>query len=89
MFKCEEDAIKSVEKKLQEREKQEAEDRELLRELKADPAILAEIQYRILSRKLHNQIYEMVTEAIEDGTVQVNSVEDLPTLIELDLLLNC
>lgn len=44
---------------------------------------------RILSKKLHNQIYTMVTEAIEDGTVQVNSVEDLLTLIELDLLLNC
>lgn len=64
-------------------------DIEILQEVKADPAILAEIQYRILSRKLHNQIYTMVTEAIEDGTVQVNSVEDLLTLIELDLLLNC
>lgn len=64
-------------------------DIEILQEVKADPAILAEIEYRILSKKLHNQIYTMVTEAIEDGTVQVNSVEDLLTLIELDLLLNC
>lgn len=64
-------------------------DIEILKEVKADPDILAEIEYRILSRKLHNQIYTMVTEAIEDGTVQVNSVEDLLTLIELDLLLNC
>ncbi|MGN0160879.1 MAG: hypothetical protein ACI4AQ_05785 [Lachnospiraceae bacterium] len=88
MFKCEEDAKKSIEKKMQEREKQEAEDRELLRELKADPAILAELQYRILSRKLHNQIYGMVTEAIENDVVQVKTVEDLLTLIELDLLLN-
>lgn len=78
-----------IEKSIQEREKLEAEDRELLRELKADPAILAEIEYRILSKKLHNQIYTMVTEAIEDGTVQINAVEDLLTLIELDLLLNC
>ena len=64
-------------------------DIEILQEVKADPAILAEIEYRILSKKLHNQIYTMVTEAIEDGTVQVNSVDDLLTLIELDLLLNC
>lgn len=64
-------------------------DIEILQEVKADPAILAEIEYRILSKKLHNQIYTMVTEAIEEGTVQVNSVEDLLTLIELDLLLNC
>jgi hypothetical protein len=64
-------------------------DIEILKEVKADPAILAEIQYRILSRKLHNQIYTMVTEAIDNGTVQVNSVEDFITLIELDLLLNC
>ena len=64
-------------------------DIEILQEVKADPAILAEIENRILSKKLHNQIYTMVTEAIEDGTVQVNSVEDLLTLIELDLLLNC
>lgn len=64
-------------------------DIEILQEVKADPAILAEIEYRILSKKLHNQIYTMVTEAIEDGTVEVNSVEDLLTLIELDLLLNC
>jgi hypothetical protein len=77
-----------IEKSIQEREKQEAEDRELLRELKADPAILAELQYRILSRKLHNQICEMVTEAIENDVVQVKTVEDLLTLIELDLLIN-
>lgn len=64
-------------------------DIEILQEVKADPAILAEMEYRILSRKLHNQIYTMVTEAIDNGTVQVNSVEDLLTLIELDLLLNC
>lgn len=76
-----------IEKSIQEREKQEAEDRELLQELKADPAILAEIQYRILSRKLHNQIYEMVTEAIDNNTIKVKSVEDLFILIELDLLL--
>ena len=76
-----------IEKSIQERENQEAEDRELLQELKADPAILAEIQYRILSRKLHNQIYEMVTEAIDNNTIKVKSVEDLFTLIELDLLL--
>ena len=77
-----------IEKSIQDREKQEAEDRELLRELKADPAILAELQYRILSRKLHNQIYEMVTEAIDNDVVQVKNVEDLLTLIELDLLIN-
>ena len=77
-----------IEKSIQEREKQEAEDRELLRELKADPSLLAEIQYRILSRKLHNQIYEMVTEAIDNDVVQVKTVEDLLTLIELDLLIN-
>ena len=62
-------------------------DIEILQEVKADPAILAEIQYRILSRKLHNQIYEMVTEAIDNNTIKVKSVEDLFTLIELDLLL--
>lgn len=62
-------------------------DEEILREVKRDPALLADIQYRILSRKLHNQIMEKVTEAIESGTVQVNSIEDIETCLEIELLL--
>ena len=62
-------------------------DEELLREIKRDPVLLADIQYRILTRKLHNQIMEKVSEAIESGTVQVNSIEDIETCLQIELLL--
>lgn len=39
-------------------------DQELLRELKAYPALLAEVQGKVLARKLHNQIYELINKAV-------------------------
>lgn len=62
-------------------------DEDILAEVKGDPALLADIQYRILSRKLHNQIMEKVTEAIESGVVQVNSIEDIETCLQIELML--
>lgn len=63
-------------------------DKQILQEVKGDIALLAEVQYRILSKKLHNQIMELTEEAVASGNVQMNTVEDLLTLIELDLLLS-
>ena len=64
------------------------EDREILMMVRSDRALLEEIRYKILRDKLHNQIMDLVTDAVENGKVQIDSVEDLFTLIELDLLLN-
>lgn len=76
-----------IEKAIEEREKQESEDRELLQELKSDPYMLEELRFRILCRKLHKQLYDLVTDAIDRGVVKVESIEDFVSLVELDLML--
>ena len=62
-------------------------DQELLRELKAYPALLAEVQGKVLARKLHNQIYELINKAVSNDDIKIESVDDFITLVELDLLL--
>ena len=46
-------------------------DKQILQEVKGDIALLAEVQYRILSKKLHNQIMELTEEAVASGNVQI------------------
>lgn len=41
----------------------------------------------ILKSRLHNAIMNMVTESVESGNVQVESVEDIEILLYLELLL--
>lgn len=42
----------------------------------------------ILIKKLHNQLMDLIEDAIENERVQINSVADLLDLIELDLMLS-
>ncbi len=62
-------------------------DEERLSVLKNTPALLAEVDGVILKSRLHNAIMNMVTESVERGNVQVESVEDIETLLYLELLL--
>ena len=64
-----------------------AEDEAILKEVHSDRALLEEIRYRILRKKLHNQLTGLITEAVESGKATVESIEDFATLVELDLLL--
>ena len=76
------------EKNIMEEVKQKiAEDEEILREVRSDISLLTEVRYRILKRKLHNQLMDLVEDSVENKKVQINSIEDLLTVIELDLLL--
>lgn len=65
-----------------------AEDDEIIREVRSDSDLLTEIRYRILIKKLHNQLMDLIEDAIENERVQINSVADLLDLIELDLMLS-
>ena len=62
-------------------------DENILRELKLDISLLAEVQYRILQKKVHEQLISLAEDAIENNSVAITSVEDLLTLVELELLL--
>lgn len=62
-------------------------DEERLSVLKNTPALLAEVDGVILKSRLHNAIMNMVTESVESGNMQVESVEDIETLLYLELLL--
>lgn len=76
------------EKLLEEYRERIIEDEDILKEVRADRALLEEIRYRILSKKLHNQLISLVEDAIDNDKVQINSIEDLQALVELELLLS-
>lgn len=62
-------------------------DEDRLSVLKSTPALLAEVDGVILRNRLHNAIMDLVTESVESGKVQIESVEDIETLLYLELLL--
>lgn len=62
-------------------------DTERLFVIKSNPALLAEVDGVILRNRLHNAIMDLVTDSIESGKVQVESVEDIEMLLYLELLL--
>ncbi len=62
-------------------------DTERLSVIKSTPALLAEVDGVILRNRLHNAIMDLVTESIESGKVQIESIEDIETLLYLELLL--
>lgn len=62
-------------------------DTERLFVIKSNPALLAEVDGVILRNRLHNAIMDLVTDSIENGKIQVESVEDIETLLYLELLL--
>ena len=63
------------------------EDEERLKEEKEDLAFRVEIRYRILRDEIHDKLMDLITEAIENDRIQINSIEDFVILAELDLLL--
>lgn len=63
------------------------EDKEILREVRSDKALLEEIRYRILSKKLHNQIMALAKDAVDNEIIPINNIEDFCTLARLDLSL--
>ena len=62
-------------------------DTERLFVIKSNPALLAEVDGVILRNRLRNAIMDLVTDSIESGKVQVESVEDIEMLLYLELLL--
>lgn len=66
----------------------EVSDEEILKEIQTDPALLAEIENRILRKRLHKTIFEKVEDAVANDAIKASSVDDFIRLIELDLLLN-
>ena len=60
---------------------------ERLTVLSTRPDLLAEIDSVILKNRLHNALMNMAIESVESGKVQVESIEDLETLLYIDLLL--
>ena len=45
------------------------------------------IEYEIRKRELHEAIVGAIEKAVKEDAIQVNTVEDFLTLVELDLLL--
>lgn len=84
-------ALKRAESELERIEKgkmaKEITDEERLSVLKNTPALLADVDGVILRYRLHNAIMNMVTESIESGNIPIESVEDIETLLYLELLL--
>lgn len=60
---------------------------ERLSVLKSRPDLLAEIDGVIIRNRLHNELMNLAIESVESGDVKVESVEDLETLLYLELLL--
>lgn len=61
---------------------------ERLAVLQSRPDLLAEVDGVILRNRLHKAIMNMVIESVESGKVQVESIEDIETLLYLELLVS-
>lgn len=62
-------------------------DQKILEYLKTHKAEKVELEYKIRVQELHKVLMGMIDKAIAENTVEVKTVDELLTLLELELLL--